>query len=470
MRRLSDGSAISEARRFKTLTLGRAVGSGGAGVAMPQPTVQNQMIIANAAIAWTLLAAPSAEGQVPITGADPYTPVWTARFDATVPNTIEPDDAAAAGSATVAAKRDHEHAIVCAASASPSVSLSASAEGSGTSFARADHAHQLDQTITPTWTALHLFNAGIRLSGASGANVIAIPNNVAQAMHVADMGGKEYLRIVSLDAQSAVVFNESGADVDHRWEASGQANALFIQGSTGNIGAKTNDPLANHHVVGSTVANKHIAGYYSSAVQILEKAAGCGLQIIADDGSTGASYIMLSNAPSSGDNKHWIMHHLGTGGSDRLFIGYVTSNVTDFSPYSGVSEYFTISTAGAVHIIENSATVRLTGTKQFVWSIPNPSVGTYGQVRIPWACTVRRVDGNIVGGTSCTVNVEERATPGGAGTDILSSDMVADANGESVTAGFNNSTLAAGAYLTVDVSAVSGAVAEVNIAVTVTLT
>jgi len=345
MRRLTRGT-IREARNILTLTRARTSGSGVA-VAIPQPTAQNQMIIANATPAWTLLAAPTAQYQVPIAGADPYTPIWAALtveavsdlgyavpaltlstanaegsadtiirsdasilvFDATVPNTIEPDDAAAAGSASVAVRRDHKHGIVCAAPASPSVNLAASAEGSGTSFARADHAHQLDQGVAPTWTALHTFAAHIALSAATshirmdtsdgsdtkrvalcggggfadtrggliwlggneysggvgevniiGGNVpggdialwtagvqraqiqhagniiVTVPVNTTPALRLLDAGALEYLRVSSATAQPVVVFNEGGADVDFRAEASGQANALFVQGSDGKVG------------------------------------------------------------------------------------------------------------------------------------------------------------------------------------------------------------------------------------------
>jgi len=64
-----------------------------------------------------------------------------ALFDATAPTTIQPDDAAATGSAAVAARRDHTHAIVTAA---PVAVGSANSEGTSTSFARADHVHDLD--------------------------------------------------------------------------------------------------------------------------------------------------------------------------------------------------------------------------------------------------------------------------------------------------------------------------------------
>lgn len=90
------------------------------------------------------------------------------------------------------------------------------------------------------------------------------------------------------------------------------------------------------------------------------------------------------------------------------------------------------------------------------WSVANPSVGQWlGQVRIPVACTATRVHSNTKAGTA-TFNLEERSTLLAAGTNILSSDQVADTNGEDVTSSFNNSSLAAGNWIYPDISAVSG--------------
>ena len=61
-------------------------------------------------------------------------------FDAVVPGTIEPDDAAGAGAAAVAARRDHQHAIACAAAGTIAPD-DAAAEGSASSFSRSDHTH-----------------------------------------------------------------------------------------------------------------------------------------------------------------------------------------------------------------------------------------------------------------------------------------------------------------------------------------
>ena len=53
---------------------------------------------------------------------------------------------------------------------------------------------------------------------------------------------------VSFTPDAAQVFNDTGADVDFRVEASGQANALFVQGSDGDVGIGTNAPSSALHV------------------------------------------------------------------------------------------------------------------------------------------------------------------------------------------------------------------------------
>ena len=113
--------------------------------------------------------------------------------------------------------------------------------------------------------------------------------------------------------------------------------------------------------------------------------------------------------------------------------------------------------------LPTDAQALLAATRYIVWIIPNPSVGTVGQVPIPWNCTVLEVKANVQDGTSVTHNIEERATPGSAGTNILSSDMAADTNGEIVSSGFNNDSLSKDNYLAVDISAVSGSVTDLTI-------
>lgn len=150
---------------------------------------RGDIISADATPAWDIVGIGAAATILTSDGSDPG---WQALFDATNPIAIVPDQAAGTGGATVAARRDHAHAIVCAAPgtiepddgaaegagdsfarathvhaivcATPvSVDLGANAEGSSTSFARADHKHDIAENIAPTWTGVHTFNQDIQL-------------------------------------------------------------------------------------------------------------------------------------------------------------------------------------------------------------------------------------------------------------------------------------------------------------------
>lgn len=67
--------------------------------------------------------------------------------------TIQPDDAAAAGTAATSARGDHRHAIVAAAAGASAVGDTA-AEGTATSFARSDHRHSREAFGSPSASAV----------------------------------------------------------------------------------------------------------------------------------------------------------------------------------------------------------------------------------------------------------------------------------------------------------------------------
>lgn len=83
------------------------------------------------------------------------------------PSNITPDASASPGSSAYASRTDHVHGITCATPVA--VDLAANAEGSASNFARSDHKHDLSEAITPTWSALHTFDAGLRV--AAGQNL-----------------------------------------------------------------------------------------------------------------------------------------------------------------------------------------------------------------------------------------------------------------------------------------------------------
>lgn len=86
---------------------------------------------------------------------------------------------------------------------------------------------------TPLWTGEHSFGDGIALTGASDANKLTIPDNLAIAFELEDTGGLEYLRVDTRNAQPVVDFNVGEVDVDFNVRASGVADAFTIQGSDG---------------------------------------------------------------------------------------------------------------------------------------------------------------------------------------------------------------------------------------------
>ncbi len=88
---------------------------------------------------------------------------------------------------------------------------------------------------TPSWTGEHSFVDGIAFTGASDANEITIPDNTAIAFELEDAGGLEYLRIVSLNAQPIIDFNNAAADIDFHVQANGVVDAFQVRGADGQI-------------------------------------------------------------------------------------------------------------------------------------------------------------------------------------------------------------------------------------------
>jgi hypothetical protein len=104
------------------------------------------------------------------------------------------------------------------------------------------------------------------------------------------------------------------------------------------------------------------------------------------------------------------------------------------------------------------------------WSLSNPAIGPGGAIQIPKTITVTKVEGFCIGGASVGLNIEERTAVESAGTDVLTADLSVDLNGASTTS-FANAGIAAGNWLYLDISGVTGAtgpVTEVNVSLTYT--
>jgi hypothetical protein len=228
---------------------------------------RGDVIIANSSPAWTALAIGAATrflrsdgtdpswaaiqaGDVPTLGGMPALTLSTSNgaggaatyvrtdatllvFDATVPTTIQPDDAAAAGAASVAARRDHAHAIVCAVAGTIAPDDSA-AEGSAGSFARSDHTHAITCAAPDTNLAVATTNAeGGEATFARSDHSHAITSSAAPgaaaSLLASDANG--YLQLVRLGigaAPSYLLHVETSSD--------GEIARIRRAGATKNVG------------------------------------------------------------------------------------------------------------------------------------------------------------------------------------------------------------------------------------------
>jgi len=80
-----------------------------------------------------------------------------------------------------------------------------------------------------------LYTQEIVFNGPSSFNIVHVPDNLADALHLSDVGGIEYLKIVTTDTQPIIRFNDGAADIDFEIEAIGVPDALRVQGSDGQI-------------------------------------------------------------------------------------------------------------------------------------------------------------------------------------------------------------------------------------------
>jgi len=106
--------------------------------------------------------------------------------------------------------------------------------------------------------------------------------------------------------------------------------------------------------------------------------------------------------------------------------------------------------------------------RTYTWVIDTPATGGILGPRLAEGHTVTRIDSYTKDATSVTFNIEERATIGSAGVDILASDQVANVDGTAATS-FYNADLASAAWLYLDISAISGTPGQVVVILTCTV-
>ena len=102
----------------------------------------------------------------------------------------------------------------------------------------------------------------------------------------------------------------------------------------------TQQDFANAHRLGTSGSANELA---TAVIKSIEGR----LHFIAENSGSAGAIVALSMAPSSGANKHWVIHHRGPNQSNKFSIGYKTSLGNGWDPVSAI-DYFNIQTTGTV--------------------------------------------------------------------------------------------------------------------------
>jgi hypothetical protein len=176
----------------------------------------------------------------------------------------------------------------------------------------------------------------------------------------------------ALNTSGAVVFNDAGADVDFRVESDTVDHALFVEGSSGNVGIGTSSPSSfakqtiQFEAGGSVVSAMSLIAYGGSPSIGFRQASGT----IASPGASNTSVINLIGA-STNDGTNFFntvaiqgnMESTATSGSHPTLISFATTP----SGSTSRAERMRIDSSGGL-ILVGSTAQKATGT---TWSNPS---------------------------------------------------------------------------------------------------
>ena len=209
----------------------------------------------------------------------------------------------------------------------------------------------------------------------------------------------------SFDPDGAQVFNETGADVDFRVEGSGNANALFVQGSDGDVGIGTGTPTYPFEVRkdqnAHTIAQiwNDTAGTGASTQLRMKSNSGLGILANLDDGysSTGmyqaGTFAMMAASSSTGglllatESDHPIRFYQGAAEKCRITSAGLTfggdtaaaNALDDYEEGSWTPVVEGGSTAGTYTYAYNDGKYTKVGNLVHIWcNIGNISTGSAG--------------------------------------------------------------------------------------------
>ena len=186
-------------------------------------------------------------------------------------------------------------------------------------------------------------------TGSATVTLTAPATSTARTVTLPDTTG------TLLASEGAVVVNESGADVDFRVESDNDANALFVQGSDGNVGINNSAPTQRLEINGNSQLNAHdnpsgSGGYFTTKGMQIGNAFDAGLSGGDDDRNA----IVWNERGTS--------LLLGTNNIERMRIDYngnVGIGVTPETDIPSLYKALQINGAGSIYAKESGTDCRL---------------------------------------------------------------------------------------------------------------
>ena len=189
---------------------------------------------------------------------------------------------------------------------------------------------------------------------------------------------------------------------------------------------------------------------------------------IDQSGGPGGTYGVLVGARNSINKDYTVSQSSYAHGSLAVFLNgqFLTPGATEdwieIDPTLGTFQMVVAPDSDDVLTAMYGETITGSPGITYTWILTDIITGGVGGPRLPKLRDAIRINAFIVGGTSVTFNIEERAVIGAAGTDLMGSDMVATTAGVS-TIVFTNASLASGNWLWIHISAVVGTVSQLVI-------
>lgn len=170
---------------------------------------------------------------------------------------------------------------------------------------------------TATNARYTLIESGTPAGGTPNLQAVTTEGNTS-SNNILLQTGDPAVTNTSLNADGSAVFNEQGADVDFRVEGTGQANALVVDGTNGNVGIGEGTPAQPLDVNGNVTVDGTITIEDGNGLILQNADENRTVTVNADDVTTSYTVTLPPAPPADANNRFLAAAGTGTGADQEL--------------------------------------------------------------------------------------------------------------------------------------------------------